>query len=102
MGCYRRYCTCVIVENQKHSRRRLIIEIEMMPRGSTQDSATTSLVDPTSDLFVLAMCETESTLRSFLPVFGEQRSAHDPNNGVGVRAQQDVSQFMCHHVTETS
>jgi hypothetical protein len=34
------------------------------------DSATASLVDPHSDLLVLAMSETESTLRSFVPVYG--------------------------------
>jgi hypothetical protein len=56
--------------NIEHSRRRLMVEIEMRTGGSARDSATASLVDPHPDLLVLAMCETESTLRSFLPVFG--------------------------------
>src|SRR5580700_6005845 len=48
------------------------------------------------------MSETESTLFSFLPVFRKQGSTHDSNNGMGVRAQQDMSQFMCHDVGQPS
>ena len=68
--------------------------------GSARSSATASLPDPRSDLLVLAVGETESALGSFLPVFGQQGPAHDSDDGVGVRAQQHVSQFMGHEVAE--
>ena len=57
-------------------------------------SATTSLRDPRTDLFLLASGEPESTLRSFLPVLLKKRPAHDSDNRVSVRAQQNVSQLM--------
>jgi len=68
--------------------------------GSARGSATASLPDPRSDLLVLAVGETESPLRSFLPVFGQQGPTHNSDDGVGVRAQQHVSQFMGHDIAE--
>jgi hypothetical protein len=64
-------------------------------------SLTASFGDPRSDLLILTMSETESTLRSFFTVFWLQSSAHDSNDGVGVLAQQDMPDLMRHDVAKS-